>query len=224
MRTGEWANVNGVRYPLNADEPFIFGRAESCTVVLDPHDATISRLAGSLVCDKGKWWLVNCSNIRALTVVDELGFRNVLPPLRRILLDAPVTVVIDALKGSHQVTVIVQRTAGRPPDQEPMDGSRTSIGAGVLINEADRLAMAALFSTYLQASPRHDPQPVPWAAAAARLGWPKSTLIQRVDYLRTRLSNAGVSNLMGWNALPALAEYAISAGLITAEDLALIEE
>lgn len=222
MLTAAWARAGGARYALTEDEPFTFGRSETCTVVLDPHDVTISRLAGSVEYDNGSWWLINRSNVRALTVVDELGFRNVLPPGRRIVLDAPVAVGIDAIKASHEVVVVVPRTAGRPPEQEPLDGTRTSIGNGVLINEADRLAMVALFSGYLQGAPRYDPHPKTYAAAAARLGWPKTTLIKRVEYLRTRLTNAGVPNLIGWNALPALAEYAISTKLITKDDLDLI--
>ncbi len=88
-------------------------------------------------------------------------------------------------------------------------------------SDADRLAMVALFAGYLHDPPRHDPHPRSYAAAA-RLGWPKTTLIKRVEYLRTRLTTAGVSNLTGWNALPALAEYAITTGVITKEHLTLI--
>jgi len=223
MLTAAWARVGRARHALSEDEPFTFGRAETCSVVLDPDDIMISRLAGSVEYDKGAWWLINRSNVRALTVVDELGFRNVLPPGRRIVLDAPVAVGIDAMKVLHEIVIVVPRTAGQPPDQEPLDGTRSSIGNGVLINEADRLAMVALFAGYLDGAPRHDPQPNTYAAAAARLGWPKPTLIKRVEYLRNRLTNAGVPNLMGWNALSALAEYAISAELITTADLALIK-
>jgi hypothetical protein len=46
--------------------------------------------------------------------------------------------------------------------------------------------------------------------------------VKRIEYLRTRLSNAGVPNLHGWNALTTLAEYALTTGLITRADLRLI--
>jgi hypothetical protein len=49
----------------------------------------------------------------------------------------------------------------------------------------------------------------------ARAGWPRTTLVKRVEYIRTRLTNAGVPNLQGWNALSALAEYALTTKLIT---------
>ena len=82
--------------------------------------------------------------------------------------------------------------------------------------------MVALFAGYLEDPPRYDPYPKSYAAAAARLGWPRTTLVKRIEYLRTRLTNAGVPNLTGWNALPNLAEYAITARLISKEDLRLI--
>ena len=45
------------------------------------------------------------------------------------------------------------------------------------------------------------------------LDWPRTTLVKRVEYLRTRLTNAGVPNLLGENALPYLAEWALATGL-----------
>jgi hypothetical protein len=43
-----------------------------------------------------------------------------------------------------------------------------------------------------------------------------------VEYLRTRLTNAGVPNLLGENALPYLAEWALATGLISRADLGLL--
>ena len=104
------------------------------------------------------------------------------------------------------------RTAGLP----------TAVGEGVLVNDADRLALVALFAGYLEEHPRHDPNPKSYAAAAARLGWPRTTLVKRVEYLRTRLDAAGVPGMMGWNAMTNLAEYVLTTGIITKDDLALV--
>lgn len=214
--------VGDERYPLEPGRPFTFGRSATCTARLDPDDSAISRLAGSVEYDRGAWWLVNRSSVRALALVDELGLRSVLPPRRRVVLDAEVRVVVDGVRRSHLLVITVPAVAPIPAGTEPPEGTRTSFGDGVLVNDADRLAMIALFAGYLADPPRHDPNPRSYAAAAARLGWPKTTLVKRVEYLRTRLTNAGVPNLTGWNALPALAEYAITTGLITRSDLARI--
>jgi hypothetical protein len=47
--------------------------------------------------------------------------------------------------------------------------------------------------------------------------------VKRIEHLRTRLTSAGVPNLMGWNALTNLAEYAITTRLVTKEDLHLLQ-
>jgi hypothetical protein len=217
-----WATVGERRYPLEAGRPFTFGRAEGCTARLDPDDATISRLAGSVEYDNGAWWLINRSSVRVLALVDELGLRSVVPPGRRVVLDAEARVVVDGSQRSHLLVISVPRVSPEPVAVVPPEGTQTSFGGGVLVSDLDRLAMVALFAGYLADPPRHDPNPRSYAAAAARLGWPKTTLVKRIEYLRTRLTSAGVPNLTGWNALPALAEYAITTRLITKEDLARI--
>jgi hypothetical protein len=201
-------------------EPFTFGRSAECTVCLDVDDSGISRLAGSIERDGGTWWLLNRSSLRPLAVVDEIGFRSVLAPGRRLAVEAPVRVVVDGSRQSHTLAVDVPRF--EPAGGTARVGSTTSIGEGVLVNKADRLAMVALFAGYLEDPPKHDPYPKSYAAAAARLGWPRTTLVKRIEYLRTRLTNAGVPNLMGWNALANLAEYALTTGLVGKDDLRLL--
>jgi hypothetical protein len=94
--------------------------------------------------------------------------------------------------------------------------------ADVSITPADKLALVSLFSGYLEPFPRYDPHPKSYADAASRLDWPRTTLVKRVEYLRTRLTNAGVPNLLGENALPHLAEWALATGLISRADLGLL--
>lgn len=237
-RTGAWEDGQGTMgstaavrvgsavYEADGANPVTFGRGETCTITLDADDTGISRLAGSVEQEAGTWWLVNRSTVRPLAVVDELGFRSLLAPGRRVALEAPVTVVVDGSRGQHALSLSVPDAEQSRPGGEgalaPPEGKTTSMGEGVLINDADRLALVALFAGYLEDHPRHDPYPKSYAAAAARLGWPRTTLVKRIEYLRTRLTNAGVPNLMGWNALPSLAEYAITTGLITKDDLALL--
>lgn len=211
--------ADGRRRALAPDDVMTFGRARDCTVCLDPEDLAISRLAGSLAYEHGTWWLANRSSARPFAVVDEYGFRSVLAPGRRLAVESPLTVIVDGSRGNHTVTI---EPPAPPVAAEPdtPDGAPTAVGAEVLINDADRRAMVALFAGYLEDPPRYDPHPKSYAAAAARLGWPRTTLVKRIEYLRTRLDAAGVPNMMGWNALTNLAEYALSRGLITRADLA----
>jgi hypothetical protein len=47
-------------------------------------------------------------------------------------------------------------------------------------------------------------------------------VVKRIEYLRGRLSNAGVPGLNGHRAMENLAEHVLTSGLITRADLRLI--
>jgi hypothetical protein len=202
-------------------ERLTFGRARECTVCLDPDDLAISRVAGVIEDEHGIWWIANMSTTRPLSVVDDLGFRSVLAPGRRAALENRTQVIVDGSRSQHTIRISVGAPRPElPPEQLP--GTPTAIGEQVMISHADRLAMVALFAGYLEDPPRYDPYPKTYAAAAARLGWKRSTMVKRVEYLRTRLHAAGVPNMTGYAALTHLAEYAISRNLVTRDDLRLL--
>lgn len=212
---------------LGEDERLTFGRARDCTVCLDPADTGISRVAGSVLAEQATWWLTNASGTRPLAIVDELGFRSVLAPGRRIAVETPTTVLVDGTRGQHGLRLLPPTppespAAGERTAEDEAAEAATAIGAEVMVSAADRLAMVALFAGYLEEPPRYDPYPKSYAAAAARLGWKRTTLVKRIEYLRTRLDAAGVPNMTGYSALINLAEYAISRGLVTRRDLALL--
>ncbi len=205
---------------LAADQRLTFGRARECTLCLDPEDIGISRVAGTIEFDHGTWWVANTSMSRPLSIVDDLGFRSVLAPQRRAALDTPTQIIVDGTRGRHTVRVTVEPDRATRPNPTAPPGASTAVGAEVLVSDLDRLAMIALFAEYLEDPPHYDPHPKSYAAAAARLGWKRSTLVKRIEYLRVRLDAAGVPKMMGFAALSNLAEYALSRGLITRTDLA----
>jgi hypothetical protein len=208
-------------------EELTFGRSQRTTLCLDPSDLGISRIAGSLGAEAGVWWLVNKSGVRPLEVVDDVGIRTVLPPGRRLAVTAPITVIVEGATRRHALTVdlpdeAMEDRGRRPTPVSQVEGSPTSAASDVSITAADKLALVALFSGYLEPFPRYDPHPKSYADAAARLDWPRTTLVKRIEYLRTRLTNAGVPNLLGENALQHLAEWALATALIGRADLALL--
>jgi len=216
------------RFEVAEGEELTFGRSQRTTLCLDPADLGISRVAGSLESDAGVWWLVNKSTVRPLEVVDDVGIRTVLPPGRRLAVTAPITVIVEGAMRRHALTVDLPDGAVEGPARGPIpaleteEGNPTSAASDVSITPADKLALVALFAGYLEPFPRYDPHPKSYADAAARLDWPRTTLVKRVEYLRTRLTNAGVPNLLGENALQHLAEWALVTGLISRADLALL--
>ena len=214
------------RIEVTEGEALTFGRSQRTTLCLDPSDLGISRIAGSLEAEAGVWWLVNKSTVRPLEVVDDVGIRTVLPPGRRLALTAPITVIVEGAMRRHALTVDLPDEAldgpGGPVPSLQVEGNPTRAAADVSITPADKLALVALFVGYLEPFPRYDPHPKSYADAAARLDWPRTTLVKRVEYLRTRLTNAGVPNLLGENALQHLAEWALATGLISRADLKLL--
>jgi hypothetical protein len=207
---------------LLEDQRYTFGRSRDCDLCLDADDTGISRLAGFVEFEHGTWWIDNHSTSRPLAIIDDLGFRSVLPPKRRVAVQLETQVIVEGTRGQHSLRIEVETPRRAESTGESPAGVPTAIGAEVFISAADRIAMVALFAGYLEDPPRYDPYPKSYAAAAARLGWRRTTLVKRIEYLRTRLDTAGVPNMKGFSALTNLAEYAISRGLITREDLELL--
>ncbi|KLL11324.1 MULTISPECIES: hypothetical protein [Protofrankia] len=212
--------TDGLEHRTVPGETFTFGRDDGCTVCLDPEDKAISRLAGLVEWIGEVWMLSNPSATRHFATVDPFGLRRVVGPGKRDPVEGRLRVIVDGAARSHELIMYGPPAAGRQP--KAPTGIPTSAGLKVTIKDADRLALVALFAGYLQDGDRYDPAPRSYAAAAARLGWNRTTLIKRIEYLRTRLTDDGVPNLQGWNALSALAEYVLTTGLITPADLRLI--
>lgn len=215
-------------FPVVPDEPFTFGRSRECTACLDPDDRGISRVAGSVEFVGVTLFVNNKSQVRPLAIVDPLGFRSVLAPTRRVAVDQRLSVVVEGQVRRHELVVatkaleIIEPAASDLDGLSAADGIATEMGGEVAYTAKDRLALVALFAGYLEGFPRHDPRPRSYADAAARLGWPRTTLMKRVEHLRTRLIAAGVPSLYGERALEALAEHVIATGVITREDLELL--
>lgn len=211
------------RFPVAAGEVFTFGRDSSCTACLDPDDLGISRLAGSVEHEAGTWWILNRSTVRPFEAVNQTGIRTLVEPGRRIAVTGRLTIVVDGEIRRHALVVEAGTGLRGAPVEAPADIRPTSTAEDVVINERDRMALVALFSGYLEPFPRYDPHPRSYADAADALGWPRTTLVKRIEYLRTRLSNAGVPNLLGPNALDYLAEWALATRVITPEDRGLLD-
>jgi len=215
-------------YTVHSGEAFTFGRSQECTACLDVNDRGISRVAGSVELVGDTLFVTNRSQVRPLSIVDPLGFRSVLAPGRRLAVDQRLSVVVEGQIRRHELVISTQAlpTSDLPvPDLEALsakDEIKTEMGGEVAYTAKDRLALVALFAGYLEGFPRHDPRPRSYAEAAARLGWPRSTLMKRVEHLRNRLIAAGVPSLYGERALEALAEHVIATGVITREDLDLL--
>jgi hypothetical protein len=210
------------RYVLTSADDFTFGRDSTCSLCLDPADSSISRRAGVITREGDFWFLVNRSSTRQLDVAHESGIRNIVPPSRRYALEGSMRILVHGGKPKPYTLYVHAPTPHSPEREESPTSSSTQIGQGVRINQNDRLALVALFAGYLEDGDRYDPHPRSYEAAATRLGWKRTTLVRRIEYLRLRLDQAGVPNMTGPSALVNLAEYVLNRGLITKDDLRLL--
>jgi len=145
----------------------------------------------------------------------------VLAPGRKYALEGNMRVLVQGTRPKPYL-IYVDAPHQTPHIDTPADGAPTAIGQDVTITQQDRLALIALFAGYLDEGDRYDPHPRSYEAAALRLGWPRTTLVKRIEYLRTRLDNAGVPAMTGPSALSNLAEYVLTRGLISPDDLRLL--
>jgi len=212
------------RFVVEVGSPVTFGRGEGCDIALPAEDLGISRLAGSVEEDSGVAWLTNRSETRPLFVVDHIGMRSVLAPGGRLAVDRTLTVVVEGQLRRH--ALVVEAPDAPPTDprpSEPPKGRPTEMGTEVAYTHDDRLALVALFAGFLLDFPRHDPRPRSYADAAGNLGWPRTTLVKRIEHMRERLTKAGVPGLLGDSALDALAVHVLTTRVITKDDLSLLQ-
>jgi hypothetical protein len=222
MSAGLKVQVRCDEYAVIEGQEFTFGRSQECSHCLDPDDAAISRRAGMIRSENGTWFVLNISSARQLNIADEMGMRSVLAPGRRFALEGEMQILVP---GSKPKPYVLHVSAPRPqvPLAEPSaDGTSTVIGDGVSMTPEERIALVALFAGYLEDGEHYDPYPRSYEAAANRLGWPRTKLVKKIEYLRARLDKAGVPSMNGWNALNNLAEYVLTRSLITKGDLALL--
>lgn len=216
----------GEEYPVPPTATFCFGRNADLAIDDNRH---LHRRLGLFDFVDGMWWLHNIGSAITIDVVD----RN--SPSRLTLAPgATVALVFEeaALRfragtTSYELRVDVPLS---PPDAVVTiagDGTPTITGAELSFTPDQLRCMLAL------AEPRLlDPSVIDLPtnkAAAARLDWKLTKFNRKLDNVCTKIGNAGVSGLHGGAGALAvkrrerLVDFAVSANLITAQDLVLLE-
>jgi predicted component of type VI protein secretion system len=208
-------------------EPFTFGRAAACAVVLPETDRGVSRNAGSFRYHHGSWWLHNDSSSSVLCLAGDRGFRVDLPPGLQVPLQQwHAKVTVNGALDHYTLRLRLPELDDAPDPQQdaPVAGERavTSTRYRAPLTGADRLVLAARFESYL--TWRHDGDPAPASArdTAERIGWQAHTVAKRCENIRDRYVRLGVPGLRGPRALEELALLLISTGELTAADLRLL--
>lgn len=223
-------NVKSRDFRLDPGEIFTFGRAESCSCVLDPLDRGISRVAGAIVWETAGWWVVNRSTKRALHVVDGLGLSVPLPVARsgwpaskRAVDPGGLRVLVAGDVWTHELRLVY----ADPPlasTSSPLQTGMSTSGQAPALTPARRVVLVALVSGYLQPFPRYDPRPRTYGEIAGMTGLPRSTVVKRIEAFRDQLRQSGVPGLENADARRPLSEWVLAARLITPSDLHWLEQ
>lgn len=184
--------------------------------------------------EAGLWWLVNVGSRLGATVAERGGTSRswVAPGSRAPLVFPDMAVVFTAGLTTYELLLTVPCPVYEPvvPRLGAGEGAEgeTTIGQ-VSLTPSQHLVILALAEPWLRrvgTGPVDLPRNVD---AAARLGWVLTRFNRKLDNVCDKLDRAGVKGMRGGPRVHAshrrtvLVDYALSARLVTAEDLPLLD-
>lgn len=208
--------------------PFTIGRDGD--LVLDDDNHYLHRRF--LVVDRqhGMWTLANAGTQLSASVSDQSGRVEAhLAPGGVLPLASPATTVrFTAGPTSYELSVHLPTVAFASP--EACDAGDANATMGRVALSPEQLLVVVVLAEPVLRSGHFVAAALPSnAAAAARLGWTITKFNRKLDAICTKLAGRGVRGLRGGQARLAtnrrarLVEYAVTAQLATASDLALLE-
>jgi hypothetical protein len=232
--------VGDDRLAAAAGRPLVFGRgdlapgtgAESSearatgVIGLDAQDMGISRRALAVEFDQGVWWLANLSAKRNLLLDPGYGTAMITlrPGQRHAIAVSPLGVLVPGAIYTHRLDIFVPdgELALRRPSELGVSGTITA--DDLHLTDADRQALAAVFSPLLRAWPRRGAHPLSYQEAADLLtpGWTGTAVRKHLERVRQRLAESGTF-FEGSHANDDLGQYLLDSGVLTSADLAVVD-
>jgi len=179
----------------------------------------------------GMWWLVNVGDQLAATVSDaDSRVQAWLSPGARLpLVFGCTTVRFTAGPTSYELELRLDEPPFAAPIVDLSDHGDTTVGLAPL-TRAQKLLIVALAEPVLRRDGGGATAVPTSAEAARRLGWPSTRFNRKLDNVCQKLAKTGVRGLHGApgelasNRRGRLVEYAIAVRLVTAADLAMLDE
>lgn len=217
----------GELHRLSPGETLEFGRGAELDVDTNPY---LHRRVGRFHFRSDFWFLANVGRSIHLVVIDAetLSQATVAPGREIALTFLPATIRFRAGRSTYELLLDGTGSESIPADRgsEPRD---TLTVSGIPLTAEQRLLIIALAEPTLRA-PSGGIQVPPSRQAAARLLWSITKFNRKLDSVCAKLAKAGVAGLHGAPGALAssrrrtLVEFALQSGLVTIEDLELIDD
>ena len=204
-----------------------FGRGAELNIDSNPF---LHRRVGRFEHRSGLWFLSNVGRSIHLVVVDSntMSQATVAPGREIALTFLPATVRFRAGRSTYEILI-----HGESPETgiagEPSKSFDTVTASNIPLTPSQRLLIVALAEPTLR-EPTAGLQIPANKQAAARLDWSITKFNRKLDNVCAKLTKAGVAGLHGApgslaaNRRRALVEVALQSGMVTTDDLALLDE
>jgi hypothetical protein len=224
--TGVRVEYCGEHYVPDRDRPFTIGREGDLRVEDNPY---LHRHFLRIEHADGLWWLVNVGSQLSATVTEHSrGLQAWLGPQGRLpLVFSDVSVTFSAGPTTYEARICMIDAVYAPVEPAEPDAGETTI-APLRFTPSQKLLIVALAEPLLRRDGTGSSAVPPSSAAAERLGWPLTTFNRKLDNVCDKLARTGVRGLRGTpgqlasNRRARLVEHAVSARLVTRDDLALL--
>lgn len=217
----------GEVHELNPGDTLEFGRGAELDIDSNPY---LHRRVGRFEHRSGYWFLSNIGRSTHIVVIDSatLSQATVAPGRELALSFTPATVRFRAGRATYEVLV---EGGGAPPcvAERHDDAFGTLTVSTIPLTPSQRLLIVSLAEPTLR-EPTAGIQIPASRQAAARLRWPITKFNRKLDNVCDKLTKAGVAGLHGAPGALAssrrrtLVEFALQSGLVTTDDLALMDE
>ncbi|WP_371203187.1 hypothetical protein [Microbacterium sp. BWT-B31] len=218
----------GELFQVDPQRPFTVGREGDLSIddnlFLHRNFLTIEHLGGL-------WILSNVGSRLSATVTDSASRVQawLAPGARLPLVFAATTVIFSAGPTTYELTIHAAEPMFRETQPADESDGLSTIGA-VPLTPSQRLMILALAEPVLRREGTGMSELPTSAQAAQRLGWTLTRFNRKLDNVCDKLDRIGVPGMRGGvrsfatNRRVRLVEHAISARLVTREDLPLLDE